>query len=112
MQQNGENRPLRSGYRNPLWSNYCCNGATDPHTQGLAADFSILTASGTPSRTIFDALHDDAKDPDTTGAALKTYKMIACVEPWDFMLAQGTALHFHVDVVSTASCDQIHPKGW
>jgi hypothetical protein len=113
MQQYGENRGLNSGYRNPSLSNqrYPQYGGWEPHSQGLAADFTVRDANGAINKTIFDALHDDAKSSDTA-TALKPYGMVACVEPWELVSAPNSTAHFHLDVVSTATCAETHDKRW
>jgi hypothetical protein len=57
--------------------------------------------------SIYNDLRQDAKDPTTTGTAIQPYGAIACVEPY---LAANP--HFHVDVVTTKTCAEIHGRGW
>jgi len=109
-----ENRPLRSGYRNPVSSNALSSAehGDDPHSRGIGADFSIRDASGNISQAIWQVLHDIAKDQYTASQIYGYGGSIACVEPWVFMQQHGGANHFHVDVVTTVTCEATHAAGW
>ena len=65
---------------------------------------------------MYDALREFAKDNYTWSQIQGYGGAIACVEPWNLMLQvkqrnPDMELHFHVDVVTTKTCDDTHGVG-